>query len=237
MERLESYLSKRRGVKRGTTKQKSKSPNRRELAYERIKEAIRTQVLLPGEALTETRLSKLLGISRTPVREALQKLVQEGLAETAPGQAVTVATRTVQDVLDVVHIRSLLEPEQVRLATEVISAKQIDVLETVMQEMERAAQKNDLAAWSKSDAVFHNVLKEACPNKLLAETVVQLKNRVHHMANFDTQINPDRLISCTQEHRNVVNAVKAKDAKAAKAAMEEHIAALTNSLLKRISYR
>lgn len=237
MERLEHYLTKQSSVKRGTARQKSKASSRRELAYERIKEAIRSQALVPGEPLTETRLSKLLGISRTPVREALQQLVQEGLAETMPGHAVTVATRTVQDVLDVVHIRSLLEPEQVRLATEVISVEQLEVLEATMQEMERAAQKNDLATWSKADAVFHNVLKEACPNKLLAETVLQLKNRVHHMANIDTQINSDRLIACTKEHRTVVNAVKSKDSKAAKVAMEEHIAALTNSLLKRISYR
>ncbi len=236
MERLESYLTKQGAAKQGA-KQKSKASSRRELAYEQIKDAIRNQAIAPGEALTETRLSKLLGISRTPVREALQKLVQEGLAETMPGQAVTVATRTVQDVLDVVHIRSLLEPEQVRLATEVISVKQIEVLETTMQEMERAARKNDLAAWSKADNIFHEVLKEACPNNLLAETVVQLKNRVHHMANLDTQINPDRLRACTKEHRNVVNAVKSKDSRAAKVAMEEHIAALTNSLLKRISYR
>lgn len=237
MERLESYLAKQGSVRQGAAKQKSKASSRRELAYERIKEAIRSQVLVPGEPLTETRLSKLLGISRTPVREALQQLVQEGLAETTPGHAVTVATRTVQDVLDVVHIRSLLEPEQVRLATEAISVRQVEMLETAMQEMERAAQKNDLAAWGKADSVFHEILKEACPNRLLAETVLQLKNRVHHMANFDTKMNPDRLVACTKEHRNVVNAIKAKNAKVAKAAMEEHIAALTNGLLKRISYR
>jgi DNA-binding GntR family transcriptional regulator len=250
MERLATYLTKQQGPnkqglnkhglnKQGAAKQAktSKNSSRRELAYERIKDAIRHSALEPGEPLTETRLSKLLGISRTPVREALQQLVQEGLAEATPGHAVTVATRTVQDVLDVVHIRSLLEPEQVRLATEVVSVKQVEVLESTMQEMERAAQKNDLAAWSKADAVFHDVLKEACPNKLLAETVVQLKNRVHHMANLDTQINADRLLACTKEHRTVVSAVKAKDPKAAKAAMEDHIAALTNSLLKRISYR
>ncbi len=237
MERLESYLTKQSSTRQGAAKQKSKASSRRELAYERIKEAIRSQVLVPGEPLTETRLSKLLGISRTPVREALQQLVQEGLAETTPGHAVTVATRTVQDVLDVVHIRSLLEPEQVRLATEAISVRQVEMLETTMQEMERTAQKNDLAAWTKADNVFHEILKEACPNKLLAETVLQLKNRVHHMANFDTKMNPDRLIACTKEHRKVVNAVKAKDPKAAKVAMEEHIAALTNGLLKRISYR
>ena len=230
MDRLEPFFSK----------QQAKFPKtltRRELAYARIRDAIRASEILPGEPLTEIRLSKLLGISRTPIREALQQLVQEGLAETSPGQAVIVTTSTVQDVLDVVHIRSLLEPEQVRLVSEVITSKQLETLEIAMKDMERAAKQDNLAMWGKADTIYHSILKEACPNKLLAETVVQLKNRVHSMANFDTQINAERLISCTKEHRAVVEAIKGRNPKAAKVAMEEHLAALTNSLLKRISYR
>jgi DNA-binding GntR family transcriptional regulator len=230
MNRLESFFEKQEG-------KFPKTLTRRELAYERIRDAIRAAEILPGEALTELRLSKLLGISRTPIREALQQLVQEGLAETSPGQAVMVKAPTLQDVLDVVHIRSLLEPEQVRLATEVMTTKQLETLESTMKDMERAARQNDMTIWGKADSIFHTILKEACPNKLLAETVVQLKNRVHSMANFDTQMNNDRLVSCTKEHRTVVEAIKSRNAKAAKAAMEEHLAALTNSLLRRISYR
>ncbi len=210
---------------------------RRELAYERIKDAIRYAELEPGEPLKETRLSQLLGISRTPVREALQQLVQEGLAEAVPGQAVTVATRSTQDVLDVVHIRSLLEPELTRLVAAAVSVDQLEVLEDAMAAMERAAEVQDLTAWAKADAVFHAVLKEACPNKLLGNTVVGLRNRVHHMANIDTQTNPERLKACTKEHREVVEALKRRDPQAAKEAMERHIAALTSSLLERISYR
>jgi DNA-binding GntR family transcriptional regulator len=245
MDRLEPFFSKQQG-------KFPKTLTRRELAYERIRDAIRATEISPGESLTETRLSKLLGISRTPIREALQQLVQEGLAETSPGQAVTVTAPTLQDVLDVVHIRSLLEPEQVRLATEVMTAKQLETLEAAMKDMERAVKQGELTQaemtqsemtqsemtmWANADSVYHTILKEACPNKLLAETVVQLKNRVHSMANFDTQINLERLLSCTKEHRAVIEAIKGRNSKAAKAAMEEHLAALTNSLLKRISYR
>jgi DNA-binding GntR family transcriptional regulator len=230
MDRLESFFEKQEG-------KFSKSLTLRELAYERIRDAIHAAEILPGDALTELRLSKLLGISRTPIREALQQLVQEGLAETSPGQAVTVKAPTLQDVLDVVHIRSLLEPEQVRLATEVMTAKQLEALDNTMTNMECAAKQNDLASWGKADNIFHTILKEACPNKLLAETVVQLKNRVHSMTNFDTQMNNDRLLSCTKEHRAVVEAIKSRNSKAAKSAMEDHLAALTNSLLRRISYR
>lgn len=227
---LESYLTKRApGFPEAQT--------RRELAYARIKDAIQNAQLRPGEPLPEIRLSKLLGISRTPVREALQQLVQEGLAESTPGHAVTVATRTVQDLLDVVHIRSLLEPEQVRLATEAMDADQLEALEQTMQRLERAAADHDLATWAEVDVTFHELLRDACPNKLLGETVVQLKTRVHHMANIDTHTDPERLSACTREHRAVVDAMSARNGQEAKAAMERHIAELTTSLLRRISYR
>ncbi len=230
MENLETYLTSRQ-------EHFSTDLTLRELAYARIKDAIQNARLQPGEPLTEVRLSKLLGISRTPVREALQQLVQEGLAESSPGHAVTVAARTVQDLLDVVHIRSLLEPEQVRLAAEAITLGQAEELEEVMQRLEQAADTDDRNGWVTADVRFHELLREACPNKLLGETVVQLKTRVHHMANIDTHTDSERLTACTREHREVVDAVKAKDGLQAKAAMEDHIAELTTSLLKRISYR
>lgn len=230
MDKLEVYLSSQ------NNKRKSAS-SRREEAYQRIRDAIRHAELKPGEPLSETRLARLLGISRTPIREALQQLVQEGLVETAPGQTVTVAMRSIQDVLDVVHIRSLLEPELVRLATDNISLAQIAQLEAIVAKLEEAAERHDLLSWAKVDVVFHDILKDACPNKLLGQTVVQLKNRVHQVANIDTHTNPERLIECTQEHRAIFEAIKARDSRASKLAMENHIAALTNSLLKRISYR
>ena len=230
MEDLAAYLTNRLG-------QFPEDLTHRELAYARIKDAIHNAQLQPGEPLTEIRLSKLLGISRTPVREALQKLVQEGLAESTPGHAVTVATRSIQDLLDVVHIRSLLEPEQVRLAAEAITPRQVEELETVMQQLEQAADNHDLSTWAEVDVAFHEILRDACPNKMLGKTVVQLKTRVHHMAHIDTHTDTERLTACTREHRAVVEAIRAKDGQGAKTAMEKHIAELTNSLLRRISYR
>lgn len=230
MDKLETFFSSQ-------SRHFPKTSTRREVAYERIKEAIRHAQLEPGEPLTETRLSKLLGISRTPVREALQKLVQEGLAESAPGQAVTVATSTIQDVLDVVHIRSLLEPELVRLAAKAITDEGAKTLQTAVKDLEDAAEKHDLGAWTKADVVYHDVIKRACPNQLLGETVVGLRNRVHRLANLDTKTDPARLVACTQEHAQVADAILKRDPEAAKAAMEAHMAALNSSLFKRISYQ
>jgi DNA-binding GntR family transcriptional regulator len=207
---------------------------RREMAYERIKDALRHADLDPGDVLSEVQLSRLLGISRTPIREALQQLEKEGLVQVIPGRAVTVASRSVKDVLDVLHIRMLLEPEVARLAAENATPQQIDRLQIAMSQME--ASILDYPAWSKADEVFHETMQNACPNHLLGETVVQLRNRVHHLANTDSKHHPARMEACTAEHRQIVDAIAARDAQAAERAMRDHITQLRESMMRRLSY-
>jgi DNA-binding GntR family transcriptional regulator len=209
---------------------------RRVTAYERLKDAIQNAALEPGQPLTETHLSELLGISRTPVREALQQLAQEGLVQVIPGRAITVAEHSVQDVLDVVHLRRLLEPELVRLATDVASHSEIERLKRSVAEMQAAIEADDHVAWSRADSVFHEVLGDACPNELLCEVVLQMRNRVHQIANIDSQTNPARLAECTVEHAEIVEAMATRDSTAAAHAMRNHMDKLRESLLSRLRY-
>jgi DNA-binding GntR family transcriptional regulator len=209
---------------------------RRVTAYERLKDAIQNAALEPGQPLTETHLSELLGISRTPVREALQQLAQEGLVQVIPGRAITVAEHSVQDILDVVHLRRLLEPELVRLATDVASHSEIERLKRSVTEMQAAIEAHDHTAWSRADNVFHQVLGDACPNVLLCEVVLQMRNRVHQIANIDSQTNPARLADCTVEHAEIVEAMAARDSAAAADAMLSHMDKLRESLLSRLRY-
>lgn len=209
---------------------------RRVTAYERLKDAIRYAALEPGQPLTETRLSELLGISRTPVREALQQLAQEGLVQVIPGRAITVAEHSVQDVLDIVHLRWLLEPELVRLATEAASHSEIKRLKRAVAEMQAAIGTGDQIAWSRADSVFHEVLGDACPNELLCEVVLQMRNRVHKIANIDSQTNASRLAECTVEHAEIVEAIAARESTAAEDAMRGHIDKLRESLISRLRY-
>lgn len=231
MDVLERYLEKQ-------TNASVSDPPRllREFAYERLKDALRHADVPPGYPLSETRISKVLGVSRTPVREALQQLSQEGLVQVIPGRAVTVASRSIRDVLNVVHVRLILEPEMIRLATEAISRSQLDTLYQALADMKKALEDNDLECWSEADTVFHEILSEACPNNLLGEIVVQMRNRVHHLANVDSQTNPTRLAACTDEHRQIVDAIAAKNAQAAEQLVRDHINALRQSLFNRLSF-
>lgn len=231
MDKLEEYLKDRREQ---TVDDSARL--RRQIAYDLLKDALQHADLEPGLPLSETRLSKIIGISRTPVREALRQLAQEGLVEVIPGRAVTVASRTMRDVLNVVHLRLLLEPELVRLVAGSISPDQVAELQSVLERMETAVAGNDLAAWSQADTVFHRILSDACPNDLLGDLVLQMRNRVHYLASVDSQTNPRRLDACTAEHREIVVALVARNGAAAEAAMRDHISQLRESLFRRLSY-
>ncbi len=228
MSNLEVYLAQQ-PVRNGNR-------TRREVAYERLKDALQHAGLEPGAPLSELQISKLLGISRTPVREALQQLAQEGLVQVIPGRAVTVAARSIKDVMDVIHLRWLLEPELARLAAESATQSQCETLLEAIDRMEKAVEADDYPAWSKADAVFHQVIHAACPNNLLGETVIQLRNRVHYLANTDARHNPARLAACTAEHRLIAEAIARHDAKEAEQAMRDHIIKLRDSMVSKLSY-
>jgi DNA-binding GntR family transcriptional regulator len=207
-----------------------------DIAYERLKDAIRHADMQPGEPLSETRLSTILGISRTPVREALRQLAQEGLVHIIPGRAITIASRSIRDVLNIVHMRSLLEPELARLVAESISPRQLEELCQAMDEMETAVHNNNQEAWSIADTKYHETLNKACPNELLGEMTTQMRNRVHYLANVDSQTNPERLEACTIEHREIVDAIAAHDGTLAEKAVRRHIEELRQSLFNRLNY-
>ncbi|HSN77623.1 MAG TPA: GntR family transcriptional regulator [Anaerolineae bacterium] len=206
-----------------------------DMAYANIKEAIRLARLQPGQALSETRLSRQLGISRTPVREALQMLAQEGLVQIIPGRAVTVASPSVQDVMDAIHVRLLLEPEVVRLAAKHITPTQLETLQGAQAGLEQAIAHNDRAAWSRADNTYHETISAACPNQLLGELAVQYRNRVSYLS-IDAQGNFERLTACTREHRQIVEAIASHDHEAAAQTMRDHIELFRESIFQRLSH-
>ena len=220
---------------KGTSDDALAKPLLRDIAYDRLKEAIQTGELRPGEPLYEVRLSKRLDISRTPIREALQQLVREGLVRSLPNRAMTVAQLSMEEVLNVLHIRSLVEPEITRLAAASASKEMLDVLWQAIEDLEAAAEDDNRADWSRADTVFHEALSAACPNALLGELGLQMRNRMHLVAT-DSQTTSERLKTCTHEHRKIVQAIADRDAEKAREAMSEHLLALRNSFFKRLSF-
>ncbi len=205
-----------------------------EFAYEQIKDAIRNAELEPGQPLSENKLSKMLGISRTPVREAIQQLAQEGLVQVIPGRAVTVASLSVQEVMSAVHVRSILEPEVARLAALSILPDDLESLWLTLGEMEEAIAKEDRTTWARADSRFHEILSAVCPNELLGDIVMQVRNRISYLST-DTQTNHKRMLACTREHRQVVEAIAAGDPELAEQSMRDHINKLRESFFRRLT--
>lgn len=208
----------------------------RDRAYDQIKAAIRLGQVQPGQPLSETRLSKQLGISRTPVREALQLLAQEGLVQVIPGRAVTVAAPSLHEVMDAIHVRFLIEPETARLAAKHISDFQLQTLLDAQAGLDEAIRAGDRAAWSRADNIYHETISAACSNQLLADLAMQMRNRVSYLS-IDAQGNWERLVACTAEHRHVVDAIATHDSEEAARLMRQHIEAYRESIIRRLSHR
>jgi DNA-binding GntR family transcriptional regulator len=227
MDKLEQYLAEMGLIT------ESDSRLLRQIAYERLHEAIKHAQLEPGEPLSETRISKALGISRTPVREALQQLVREGLLQVIPGRAITVAAPSVQEVLDALHVRELLEPELVRLVAESMNGEELKTLQELTEEMERAARAGDRPAWSKADIKWHETLCNNCPNRLLGQMVLQARNRIYNKV-ADEHVPTQYLIEGTLEHKQIVEALSSHDGQQVEQLMLDHIRNVRENMFKRL---
>ena len=205
----------------------------REVAYERLQDAVLHAGLQPGDPLSETRISKALGISRTPVREALQQLAQDGLLQIIPGRAITVAAPSMQEVFDALHVRELLETEVVRMAAESMPAHQRETLQQLTEEMEKAARAGNRRGWSKVDIKWHEILCNACPNHLLGQMTIQARNRIYNRG-ADEHVTDQFLIDGTQEHKEIVQAIVARDSEKARQLMFEHLRHVRANMFERL---
>jgi DNA-binding GntR family transcriptional regulator len=226
IDRIEQYLRDRPNTRQ------SDSKLLRDIAYERLKEAIQSVDVKAGDPLSESRLSSSLGISRTPVREALRQLVKDGLLQVIQGRGVVIAARSVQQVSDALHVRELLEPEVMRLAADSLPLSARELLQQYTDAMEQAALDGDRPTWAKVDHLWHTILCNHCPNHLLGQMVLQARNHMHNQG-ASTQVTDQYLIDGTREHRQVVNAIMEHDGKRAAELMSEHLGHLRENIFKR----
>ncbi len=201
-------------------------------AYTRLLDALHHGGFKPGDNLSTNRISQLLGISRTPVTHAVQRLAQEGIIQIIPGHSISVAAPSFQEALDSVEVRMLLEPTQAaQVAGKLPPAAQARLL-GVLDRMEQAAQEDDRGAWSKADTVYHEILHTYCPNGYLGGLVMQSRNRVLRTVT-DQYTSQQYIIDGTAEHRHIAEAIIAGDAQRAEALMLAHIQNVRKNMLGR----
>lgn len=194
----------------------------RDVVFHTLREAILKGDLKPGERLMELQLASKLGVSRTPIREAIRMLEQEGLAVTMPRRGAEVAKMTLKDMEDVLEIREALDELAVRIACDKITGEQLKRLVEVKEAFEASTKSGNVKRIAEADVRFHDIIYEATDNPKLVTMLNHLREQVYRyrVEYIKDAQNYPTLIA---EHEAIVESVKNRDADKAAAAMHMHV--------------
>ena len=194
----------------------------RDVVFNTLREAILKGELRPGERLMEIQLAQRLGVSRTPIREAIRKLELEGLVLMVPRKGAEVAKITEKSMQDVLEVRRALEALAIQLACERITKEEISLLENNAKEFEMASRTRDRVVMAEADQAFHTVIYDATKNDRL---IYILNNLREQMYRYRLEYLKDEKIHATilKEHEEIVRTVKTRKAEDAVVAISTHI--------------
>lgn len=154
----------------------------RDVVFNTLREAILKGELKPGERLMELQLAAKLGVSRTPIREAIRMLEQEGLAVTIPRKGAEVARMTEKDMEDVLQIRDALDELAASIACEQISEEELAELRHTMHEFEESTKTGDVKRIAEADVRFHDIIYHATRNVKLENMLNNLREQMYATA-------------------------------------------------------
>ena len=193
-----------------------------ELAYQTMRRRILDNVWAPGFRALEQELAKLLDMSRTPVREAMMRLSNDGLVEVVPRHGMRVLPLSAIDMAEIYQILGALEATAAELvAQRRPSSKQLAPLDEASRAMDQALKADDLDAWALADERFHRHLIELSGNTLLAAAVYNFWDRAHRARMFTLRLRP-KPVNSTREHRELVRALRSGDVALAREQHREH---------------
>lgn len=205
----------------------------RDQAYEKIKHLIITCQVKPGEYLNEAYLASIVGIGRTPVHQALDRLRLESLVEVIPRKGMIVKPVSINEVLHIIEARLSNECYAVRLAAERASAQDIAALEEVLKAAKQHVVSRDIAQLMLNDRQFHIILAQSTGKRVLADILRRLHERSLRFW-FISLTSPEHHLEVCNEHQSVLDAVRAGDPDAAEKAMREHILSFRHNLSRSI---
>ncbi|MBQ8857053.1 MAG: GntR family transcriptional regulator [Lachnospiraceae bacterium] len=190
--------------------------------YDRIREDILNGVYKEQEELKEATLGEKMGVSRTPVREALRQLELEGLVEIIPNKGARVTGITKKDIDDIYQIRYLLEGLSARWATEHVTEEQIDKMEETLYLTEFHAKKGNYTQVYDLDSQFHELMYEASGSKMLNHILSDFHMYVTRIRKTSLA-SDNRSKNSTDEHRAILDAIKERNADKAEECAHNHV--------------
>ena len=205
----------------------------RDVVFNTLRQAIITGEFVPGERLMEIALANRLGVSRTPVREAIRKLELEGLVVMIPRKGAEVARITEKDLRDVLEVRSSLEELAAGLATERLDESSREKIQAALDNFREAIQTDDNPKIADCDVEFHDAVFEATQNKRLIQIINNLREQIYR---YRLEYVKDTVYHAVllKEHEELVEAMFAGNKERAKEIMKRHIDNQEETVIKKI---
>jgi len=195
-----------------------------------LKEMIANHRFKPGTRVNVEQLAKELGVSRTPVWEAVRRLEQEGLVVNIPNRGVFMDVLTPEMAIDLYEVRAVLEDLSGRLAAQKIKTQTLKEMEICLENQRIVIEKQDLIGYSRLDFEFHAAVYQSCGNQYLQEFLQAIKNKMRPIL---MQIEPI-LPRLYQDHQRILEALKARDPKKAGMVLREHSEKMIKQIKKTI---
>lgn len=201
-----------------------------------IEKAILNGVFQAGDSLIEGKLSAELGVSRTPVREALRQLELEGLVKTIPNKGAIVIGVSQKDIEDIYNIRMAIESLAARWTAENITVDELEKLKEVVELQEYYVEKGDAIQIWQLDTKFHEIIFASCRSRILMHTLSSFHHFIQKARelSFKTSGRPSLAV---QEHRDILEALQKHDSEAAAFLTSEHVRLAKENFLENIKSR
>ena len=208
----------------------------RDVVFNTLRRAILRGELKPGERLMEIQLANKLGVSRTPIREAIRKLQLEGLVLMIPRKGAEVAEITEKNLRDVLEVRCALEELAVQLACERIDKAKLQDLHAAAEHFREILDSDDITAIGEADEAFHDVIFAATDNERLIQLLNNLREqmyryRIEYLKK--KECHPQLL----EEHAAIIEAIEAHDKEKATQITTQHIANQANTVVDTLRHR
>jgi DNA-binding GntR family transcriptional regulator len=209
-------------------------PNLRDQIYDIVKEMIVMREIKPDEKINEERLADRLRVSRTPIRETLCRLENEGIVKVIPRRGAFVIKQCKERVVEILQVREILEGLVARLVAQDGDEKTLNKLRKSLERIRSVPEEDGhLMKYTNADIEFHNILLEACNNEML-QNMMGIVNSHLQIIRLRTVVIPGRARRTVEEHFRVLEAIEGGNANSAERLMRKHIESVRDSALKNL---
>lgn len=208
-----------------------------DLVYRRLRDAIASGALEPGQRLFETRLARRLGVSRAPIREAIRVLEREGLLESVPRRGVTVVVLRQKDVREVYGLREALECAAVREAARRATPELLERLRVLIERMREATESKNLERLSAEDVAFHSAISEFADNDRLHRVWSSMLEQIRLLSRQVIGTLYADLTPVAQRHEVILQAIRLGDSDVAESVIRDHISSVADRMVAAFAQR